>query len=178
MNMEQYISTNWKSIRQKVRQVCKNHQNFDDLLQDLTMTLLEKPEEYQMDLINKKKVEHWFTSSAKIQFNSSTSPYYYKYRRFLDKSTELPEWLDYNDDVEDNTKFQYIIEFIKKELNSYTVYERILASEHILGNKSFSEISKEYGINRRYVSETITPVKNKIIEKAKREWNSYLTLEY
>jgi hypothetical protein len=29
--MEKYITQNWKEIREKVRAVCKHHDNFDDL---------------------------------------------------------------------------------------------------------------------------------------------------
>jgi hypothetical protein len=68
-----------------------------------------------------------------------------------------------------------IREFIKEELNTYNVYTKILTTEHLIGGKSYSEISREYGLNRKYVSDTITPVKNEIIEKVKKQWNYYLS---
>jgi DNA-binding CsgD family transcriptional regulator len=40
----------------------------------------------------------------------------------------------------------------------------------MLNGKSYSEISREYKINRRYVSETITPVKNEIRQKLNHLW--------
>jgi len=73
--MEKYLQLNYKTIRTKVLKVTKNHQNADDLLNDLIVNLLEKPRPYQEDLLNKNKVDHWFTSSAKIQFVSKTSPF-------------------------------------------------------------------------------------------------------
>jgi len=171
--MEEYITENWETIRKKVRAVCKHHNNTDDLLQDLSISLLEKPREYQMDLLSKNKVDHWFVSSASIQFKSSTSPYYYKYRKFLDNTTEITDWNTNIEIEEDVDKVEILRELIKKELNTYNVYTRILCTEHLISGKSYSEISREYKINRKYVSDTISPVKNKIIEKVKKQWNSY-----
>lgn len=173
MTMEEYITENWETIRKKVRAVCKHHNNTDDLLQDLSISLLEKPREYQMDLLSKNKVDHWFVSSASIQFKSSTSPYYYKYRKFLDNTTEITDWNTNIEIEEDVDKVEILRELIKKELNTYNVYTRILCTEHLISGKSYSEISREYKINRKYVSDTISPVKNKIIEKVKKQWNSY-----
>jgi len=171
--MEEYITENWETIRKKVRAVCKHHNNTDDLLQDLSISLLEKPREYQMDLLSKNKVDHWFVSSASIQFKSSTSPYYYKYRKFLDNTTEITDWNTNIEIEEDVDKVEILRELIKQELNTYNVYTRILCTEHLISGKSYSEISREYKINRKYVSDTISPVKNKIIEKVKKQWNSY-----
>jgi len=173
MTMEEYITENWETIRKKVRAVCKHHNNTDDLLQDLSISLLEKPREYQMDLLSKNKVDHWFVSSASIQFKSSTSPYYYKYRKFLDNTTEITDWNTNIEIEEDVDKVEILRELIKQELNTYNVYTRILCTEHLISGKSYSEISREYKINRKYVSDTISPVKNKIIEKVKKQWNSY-----
>jgi hypothetical protein len=128
-----------------------------------------------MDLLDKNKVDHWFVSSASIQFKSSTSPYYYKYRKFLDNTTEIQDWNTQIDDEEEINKIELIREFIKEELKTYNVYTKILTTEHLIGGKSYSEISREYGLNRKYVSDTITPVKNEIIEKVKKQWNYYLS---
>ena len=167
--MNLYLQQNWKEIRAKVRKVTRGHQNTDDLLNDLVLVLLEKPTEYQMDLLSKNKVQHWFTSSAQLQFKSATSPFWYKYKKFQSETCELQEWFKF-DDIEDDTK-EEIVDFIKKELDSYNIYERTLAIEHILGGQSYSEIGREYGINRKYISETVTPVKEEIFRKVRKLWN-------
>ena len=167
--MNLYLSQHWKEIRKKVQAVTRGHENTDDLLNDLVLVLLEKPIEYQMDLLNKNKVQHWFTSSASLQFKSSTSPFWYKYKKFLSETCEIQEWF-LADEVEEDVQ-EEIISFIKNELDSYNIYERTLSIEHILGGLSYSEIGREYGINRRFISETITPVKEEIFAKVKKKWN-------
>ena len=167
--MNLYLQQHWKEIRKKVQAVTRGHKDTDDLLNDLVIVLLEKPIHYQMDLLENNKVQHWFTASAQLQFKSATSPFWYKYKKFQSETCELQEWF-MADEVEEDIKEQ-IIEFIKKELDTYNIYERTLAIEHILGGLSYSEIGREYGINRRFISETITPVKEEIFAKVRKLWN-------
>jgi len=169
--MNDYLQQNWKEIRKKVKAVTKGHQNTDDLLNDLVLVLLEKPIEYQMDLLTKNKIQHWFTSSAQIQFKSTTSPFWYKYKKFQSETCEVQEWL-VADDIEEDTKAE-IVDYIRKELDTYNVFERTLAIEHILGGQSYSEIGREYKINRKFISQTVTPVKEEIFEKVKKLWKNY-----
>jgi len=171
MNMKKYLELNYTKMRTLVRKVTKNHQNADDLFNDLVLTLLEKPAEYQLDLLEKDKVKHWFTSSAKIQFSSKTSPFFYKYKKFNMSSSELHTWKYQAEEAEEEgIDAIEMLEYIKTEVNLYNVYTRTLLTEHLLNGKSFSEISREYKINRKYVSETIRPAKDKIYIKLKAIW--------
>lgn len=167
--MNDYLQENWKEIRKKVKAVTKGHQNTDDLLGDLVLVLLEKPIDYQMDLLIKNKIQHWFTAAAQIQFKSTTSPFWYKYKKFQNETCEIQEWL-VADENEEDTKTE-IIDYIRKELDTYNVFERTLAIEHILGGQSYSQIGREYSINRKFISETITPVKEEIFKKVKLKWD-------
>jgi hypothetical protein len=83
----------------------------------------------------------------------------------------VQEWV-LADDIEEDTKAE-IVDYIRKELDTYNVFERTLAIEHILGGQSYSEIGREYKINRKFISETITPVKEEIFEKVKKLWKNY-----
>lgn len=172
--MNKYLENNWSEIKRKVQAITRGHQNTDDLLSDLVVVLLSKPAEYQQDLIEKKKIQHWFTSSASLQYKSATSPFWYKYKKFQSETTDLLEWGNYAvEDVKDSA--DEILSYIRSELETYTVYEKTLCIEHILHGLSYSEIGRNYKINRRYVSETITPVKEEIFKKVRERWNYYLT---
>ena len=169
--MDEYISQNYQKLRNKVKAVTKNHQNSDDLFNDLLTNLYSKPKEYQEDLMNKNKVENWIMASAKLQFASRTSPFYYRYKKFNHDTSDIYENTLTTEDIEEDFT-QDIVNFIKSELETYyTVYERTLTTEHLIYNKSFSEIGREYNVNRKYISETITPVKDELFKKVKELWN-------
>lgn len=170
--MEKYLQENWNEISRKVRNVTQNHQNYKDLLNDLVVNLLEKDEEYKAGLLERNKVQHWFTTAAKTQVNSKTSPFYYKYKSFQHRTNDYQEWkhIEVDEDTTDFEKGQEIANYIRFRLKSYTVYEQTLCTEHIINGKSFSEISREYKINRRYISETVSPVRQEIYEEIKQKW--------
>lgn len=168
--MNEYIKDNYNKLRQKVRAVTKNHQNSDDLFNDLLLNLYSKPIEYQRDLIEKNKIEHWLMASAKLQFASKTSPFYYTYKKFNMDTSQLFEDTQTTEDILEDVS-QEIVDYIKEELNLYSVYEKTLTTEHLIYNKSYSEIGREYNVNRKYISETVTPVKEEIFRKVKEKWN-------
>ena len=169
--MDEYITLNYTKLRNKVKAVTKNHQNSDDLFNDLLLTLLDKPAEYKQDLIEKNKVEHWLMASAKLQFASKTSPFFYQYKKFNMETSEVYENTAVVDEEREDMSKQ-VIDFITSQLDLYyTVYEKTLTIVHLINNKSYSEIGREYNINRRYVSETITPVKEELFKKIKEIWN-------
>jgi DNA-directed RNA polymerase specialized sigma24 family protein len=168
--MNLYLTTNWNEIRSKVRAVTKGHQCTDDLLNDLVLVLLEKPKQYQEDLIEKKKIQHWFTASASIQFKSATSPFWYRYKKFQSDTCEIQDWLHLSEDNEVDIK-EEIVEYIRKQLETYNIYERTLCQEHMLNGLSYSEIGREYKINRKYVAETVTPVREELYKKVRELWN-------
>jgi len=171
MDMNDYITLNYSKLKQKVRAVTKNHQNSDDLFNDLLLSLYSKPIEYQRDLVEKGKVEHWIMASAKLQYASKTSPFYYTYKKFNMNTSPLFEDTQTTDDVLEDVS-EDIVHYIKSELETYySVYERTLCTEHLIYNKSYSEIGREYSVNRKYISETITPVKEKLFRKVKEKWN-------
>ena len=170
MEMDEYIKINYKRLRQKVKAVTKNHQNSDDLFNDLLMNLLEKPIEYQRDLIENNKVENWLMSSAKLQFNSRTSPFFYKYKKFVKDTSPLFEDTTTTDDIPEDVA-QEVFDFISSQLKLYSIYSSTLTREHLLEGKSYSQIGREYNINRKYISETITPVKEELLIEVKKRWN-------
>lgn len=168
--MNEYITENYNRLKQKVKAVTKNHQNSDDLFNDLLLSLYEKPIEYQQDLIEKNKVEHWLMASAKLQFLSKTSPFYYTYKKFDKDTSQVYENTLTTDDELVDVSVE-IVNFISSELELYSVYSRTLTKEHLIHNKSYSQIGREYKVNRKYISETVTPVKEEIFRKVKEKWN-------
>ena len=132
--MNIYLQKNWKSIRNKVRKVTKNHQNTDDLLNDLVVTLLEKPYEYQQNLLDNNKVQHWFVSSASLQFKSATSPFFYKYKSFVMKTNSFEEW-QHPQEEEDVPVEEKVVQFTLTSYLFAESYQRAIqktSSERLL----------------------------------------------
>lgn len=61
----------------------------EDLAQDLYISLLDKDEQFIIDLYNKKQLEFYIRRMITNNIFSKTSQYYMKYQKFRKKSDEL-----------------------------------------------------------------------------------------
>lgn len=172
MDIHSYINIHYRVIKNKVRAVTKGNQNTDDLLQDLIINLLEKGEEYCQKLVDDGKVDHYIVRMAYIQFNSSSSPYYYKYRKVQLKSSEFDTDKHGGEYEQKEIKDNNLPKKIREEINQMHWYDRTLATDHFVNGKSMRQMSREYGINRSYISKDLKRIKNIIIEKYDRDFNN------
>lgn len=62
-----------------------------DLVQDIYIELLSKPEWLLMHLTENEEIEYYIRRIIKNQLFSKTSRYYYLYKKFLDKTDEITE---------------------------------------------------------------------------------------
>lgn len=63
----------------------------NDLVQDIYIELLTKPEWLLMHLTENEEIEYYIRRIIKNQLFSKTSRYYYLYKKFLDKTDEITE---------------------------------------------------------------------------------------
>lgn len=63
---------------------------YQDLQQDILLDLLEHPEKLER-IPDQEQVRYYLMKIVKTSLNSSTSPFYYRYRKFLSRSTPLNE---------------------------------------------------------------------------------------
>ena len=88
----------------------------------------------------------------------------------MDKTCEITDWNSPITQEQEIDRVEVVKALISKELNTYNVYTRTLTSEHLLSGKSYSQISREYKINRKYIADVVTPAKEEIIKKVKEQW--------
>lgn len=60
-----------------------------DLVQDIYLMLLEKDDTIIENLYYKKEIGYYILGVAKNQIFSNTSPYYYKYIKFMNDAKEI-----------------------------------------------------------------------------------------
>lgn len=84
----EYLYKN-KIVAQIIRNIShgfEDENNMRDLEQDIYLILLEKPDKFIEDLYNKQELSFWLANVIYTQIRSSSSPYYKKYKKFLDTS--------------------------------------------------------------------------------------------
>lgn len=160
MTIQKYIQENFSQIRNKIIAVTRNHQNTDDLISDIVIDLLERGDDFIQELLVNNKVQHYLIKAAYTQYNSSTSPFYLKYRKQV--FGELPEDIEIEDEVIIHQDTEKLVKDIKLYIGNLPVYERTLAERHIVDGYSGREMSKMYNINRVHISKDINNIKRNI----------------
>ena len=69
-----------------VREICENMKvsknDIDDFVQEIYMILLEYKKDKIIELYNKKQLKFFIVGIVSRQYNSNTSPYYKKYKKY------------------------------------------------------------------------------------------------
>ena len=160
--VEKYINKHYKEILNKVKGVTRNHHLTDDLLQDCILNFLEKGNDYTTQVLNNDKIQHYIVRMAHIQFNSSTSPFYTRYRKASRKTQDIDNY-DVVETVselkEDTAK---LADDVKLYISKLPIYERTITEKHLYDGVSQREMSRYYNINRIHISRDIKRVQSNI----------------
>ena len=137
----------------------------EELLHFCIQEFLDKPLEYQVKVINDGKLENMITRMMGLNLKSSTSPFYYKIRKYTNNSRELLSFYDYqmDDSVSEETEASCLC--ISGSVSELPYYEKYLIEEHYYKGSKLSDISKKTKISpnvvRRDIMKTLKKIKNK-----------------
>lgn len=91
-----------------VREICENMRvnknDIDDFVQEIYMILLEYNKDKIIELYNKKQLRYFIVGIVSRQYNSCTSPFYKKYKKYY-------QYIDgnyvNNEDVTEDYNYQF-----------------------------------------------------------------------
>lgn len=88
-----------------LREICENMKvsknEIDDFMQEIYMILLEYDKNKIIELYNKKQLKFFIVGIISRQYNSNTSPYYKKYKKYYTIIDGNYVNNENNDDVDD-----------------------------------------------------------------------------
>lgn len=156
-----------ENFRAVAAKITRHSQDLDDLLQDLAEQILAMPEE-RFEKIRTPRA--YCIGYLWKQYNSSTSPYFKKYKQ-KGIMVEMAEFrTDIIEEVYDSTEdeqIQMITQILKEMEEVYgssdwydaTLFQRWLAEG------SYKRLSDKTGIHYRSVRNTVKEVKERILER-------------
>lgn len=80
--MEKIYETAYEYIEEIVKNIAQADPDKYDLIQDIALIILEKSPDFILELHNKKQLKYYITRVVMNNLFSTTSPYYYKYKKF------------------------------------------------------------------------------------------------
>jgi DNA-directed RNA polymerase specialized sigma24 family protein len=159
--IESYITRNYYQLLKIAKKLTNNHDLHQDLLHEVILQILEK-DDVVLKTYDDDSIRYYIVAIIRINWNSKTSPLYYKIRREISKYTDLTPILEIEEDQQQFEKelIFSILEVSYTELNFF--HKALMDAYLILG--SMNKVSREMEIPLTSVQTYIRQAKSKIKE--------------
>jgi DNA-directed RNA polymerase specialized sigma24 family protein len=159
--IESYITRNYYQLLKIAKKLTNNHDLHQDLLHEVILQILEK-DDVVLKTYDDDSIRYYIVAIIRINWNSKTSPFYYKIRREISKYTDLTPILEIEEDQQQFEKelIFSILEVSYTELNFF--HKALMDAYLILG--SMNKVSREMEIPLTSVQTYIRQAKSKIKE--------------
>ena len=157
--VENYITNNYYLLLRISKRITSNHQLHQELLHEVILQLYDK-DEIKLRNYDDNSIKFYITAVMRINWNSKTSPFYYRIRRESAKYEELTQIENIGDEQEAFEKEQMlcILEVSYAELSWF--HKSLMDMYLIMG--SMNKVSKEMEIPLTSVQTYIRQAKNQI----------------
>lgn len=133
----------------------------EDLKQELFIVLCEMDEEKLIEISEKRQLKFYAVRIMLNLIQSKTSPFYYKYRKNVvqEFNSNTHTVIDSNFD---ERRHEQMIKKVAAELEVLHWYEKDLFNLYMESGCNAAELSRDIGIPKRSIYQTIKNVKDKI----------------
>ena len=158
--LNSYFEKNYNKLKDMAYNVTNGNEDKDDLLSFVIEELYNCDQEKIKDIIQKKQLTFYIARVMVNQYNSKTSRYYYKYKKYnshIDKNINLVKknFIDDKYDIEKEKKLQYIDD----KLEEFHWFDSQLFKLYYNQGHSLNTLSKVTKINRNTIYHSINKVK-------------------
>lgn len=178
MNKNEIIEELYRENRfdQLLKNIIKEQLNyFDDLKSELFVFLLEMQEDKLQQLYNNKQLDFYITRVIINWFNSNTSPFYCRYRKFESKlNLNITEEYINNIPAIQDKSLEELLQFLEQEIeqlqysNNITEVTDYKILKKWLELGKIKEVSQYFNINTNYISKRLTKTKELLKDKLEK----------
>lgn len=161
--IKQYIGKQYNVYLDIAKNITHNKKpDYEDLLHTCIEQLLKTNPKKLKSLIKKKHLLYFMARIMLNNYHSNTSPYYYTYKRYNDKTNTLSPNYIYKSNKhiikskeEDEIKFKYI----EEQLNGLYWYDAQVFKIYFLENHSLTSMAKATKISKYSLRKSLKKVK-------------------
>ena len=166
--IEDYIVRNYFHLLQISGKITRGHELSNDLLNDVLLQLYEKNSDIVLRNYEDNDIKYYITAVMRINWQSKTSPFYYRIRREIDKYTPINDNYEVMDDVDDKMDKEILIQCLEISFAELDWFRKSVF-ELYMTMGSYNAVSKKTGIPissiSRYIRESKDEIKLKIKDK-------------
>ena len=141
--------------------------DWEDLLSEVVLILLESNEDRLNALIERKQIRYWIARIMLNQYNSSSSPFHYKYRvhasRHRAGALEIRLW--HEDNLADMMLKETRLEDIEQALSEIDWFDQMVTRIYYQDKHSLNSLSRATGISRTTLYKALKRTRHAIQKK-------------
>lgn len=165
--IEQFIVNNYFELTKISKRITRGHELSNDLLNDVLLQLYEK-EKIELKEYDDNSIKYYITAIMRINWNSKTSPFYYRYKKYVDLSQQIDDNYDVPDDFEQKMEREVLIQCLEISFAELDWFHKSVF-ELYMTHGSLKQVALKTGIPltsiARYIKESKLDMKNKINNK-------------
>ena len=168
--LDKWVTEHYKWLRKEIsKNICngKMRQYTDDMMSHMVESLYALSDEKVNQMIDDEKLKWWFLRGASLQIRSSSSPFYFRYRKHKMSARENGlegssknifdgVYEEYNDDL---------YECFEAEYNNLHWYLQTIMSRYWYEGWSIPKLHKHYNISKRHLVKDLNTAINQIRTK-------------
>ena len=166
--IESYITRNYYRLLQITKRITKGHELSQDLLHEVILQLYSK-KEINLHNYDDDTIRYYITSVLRINWMSTTSPFYYKIRKESSRYQPLTDMFEYEDE-QMNWEKEILLQSLEISYSELDFWRKGMIELYlVLG--SVNKVSKHTGIPKssiiKYVKESREQLKDNTLQRLK-----------
>lgn len=164
--LDRYLIDNYEVICEMALTITRGRKyDAEELAHEVIVVLYDADREKMEGLIQRRQMRYWIARIMLNQYNSSTSPYHYKYRkpeaRHRDAAHEIEAWSADDDGWEGRER---LCTFVEEQLANQPYFERMVFQVYVAHNHSLNTLAEATGISRTTLYKAIKKIRYAIQE--------------
>ncbi len=149
--LDKYITNNYDRLGEMARTITRGRApDWEELLHTCLTALYESDRERIEGLIERRQLRYWMARMMMNQYNSSTSPFHYTYRKPAERIRkahhDVVAW--HEDTLPDKLAREELHTFVEEALKELPYFDRMVTRVYYDHGHSLNTLSKATGISR------------------------------
>ena len=158
--IEKYITNNYYQLLTITKKITKGHELSQDLLHEVILQLYNKDNIILREYCD-EQIKYYIVSVIRINWHSTTSPFYYKIRKESSKYTNIDEIYNLADDTQLEFEKQQLFDILEESWTELDWFRKSLFEMYLtLG--SMKKVSKQTRIPVSSISRYLRESKDQI----------------
>lgn len=167
--IEQYITKNYFELLSIAKKITRGHELYNDLLNDVLLQLYERTKQIELKSYDDNSIKYYIVAVLRINWNSSTSPFYYRVRKESDKYSPLSDNYEVQDDFSERMDKEILIQCLEISFAELDWFHKSVM-EMYLTQGSLKAVARKTGIPVSSIARYVNRAKGELKDNTEKKY--------